>query len=113
MIQLTQWNSVEIKTTQRIAYCKNCMFERDSIEMGKYRFNKGEKRIVVSMSFGPATRHVSLCLDCALHEADQLAKLANNIRLNVSIIKDESIIFKERKRLSEARTLRLIQGGAA
>lgn len=82
-IHLTQFDDANLRPSRRRTRCKNCcsMFSKRAVDWKDGDLiPAGAPRIVVSGGWGPASRHVTLCVSCAEAEAARLEALALIIR---------------------------------
>lgn len=75
-IQLTRFHEAKFSPSKRVTRCKNCW----SDFLTNTEIPAGSPRVVVTGGWGPSTRHVSLCPNCAEIEAIRLERLARDIR---------------------------------
>lgn len=74
-IQLTRFSDAAFKPSRRVTRCKNCWTDF----LTQTELPAGSPRIVVSGGWGPSSRNVTLCVDCAKAEAYRLEALARII----------------------------------
>jgi hypothetical protein len=79
VIALSQFNKVAFKPSKRLTRCKNCDDWSGLLPVNT-PIQAGEARIVVVGGFGPATRHVTLCVECARQQLSQLESLTAMLR---------------------------------
>ena len=80
-INLTQFFEVKFKPSNKITRCRNCHLNEWQGEppWPNTPIMPGNPRIVVESGYGPLTRHLTLCPDCASHQLDILSKLVADL----------------------------------
>lgn len=77
-VALSRFQTAKYRPSSRVTKCKNCMdwpgFKPES------PIQAGQPRIVISGGWGPSTRNLTLCPNCAEREADILDSLVVQIR---------------------------------
>jgi ribosomal protein S26 len=77
MIRLSLWSEAYFRPAkQNGVTCRNC--EGDAFPKRK-PLPVGHPRVVVMGGSGPCARHLSLCVNCAVHEATALRLLSDKI----------------------------------
>lgn len=72
-MRIALYEEARVVTVKRRAACRSCDF-------GEGRFTRGMRRVVLSGGMGIASRHLSLCAECAEWEAQRLEHLAQQMR---------------------------------
>lgn len=78
-VNMAGFDTAEMKPSRRKTKCKNC--DAWSGQSPKQTvIPAGSTRIVISSGFGPSTKHVTLCRDCAEHQLGLIEQRANMLR---------------------------------
>lgn len=79
MVFLTIFDEAMYKPSKRRTKCKNCDDWSGDVPV-QTPIPAGHPRIVVKGNWGPSTRHLTLCVECAIFQADKLQALVDQIR---------------------------------
>lgn len=78
MVEILRFSDAKFKTSERQTACKNC--DDWSGDTPKQTVIPAyAPRIVLSGGWGPGSRHLSLCIQCATLELERLRQLENQL----------------------------------